>query len=227
MLGAAKLVFRQAAPAGGGGGGVTVVQQSGIDAYPDTGSGGNRTITLGATPTPGNTLILISGRNSGNDVSAPASGQGGVTTWTQRISTVLRSSQVFYGTVGGSPSASVVYNANYNVGDAILIEVSGLDTSSYIHGTPITNSGTSTTASTGSFTPTASAEVWLLSVSAVRDNAQSASNGSGWTDLVGSGYVNACAYQYVASASGSYSNNWTTSAAWKDWDTQLIAFNVA
>lgn len=192
-----------------------------------SGSGGNTTLTLGGTSTTGNVLVLVVGSTSGSDASAPASGQGGVTTWTQEISTVRRSSQLFYGVVDGTPSASVLFNNQFRTAAYALMEIQGLNTGSLIHGTPIKADGAAGggggTASSGAFTPTASAAVFLVGCGALQGGATSNAGGS-WTDALGSGSISPVAYQDVASASGSYTASWGI-GAFGTWDAQLVAFN--
>lgn len=193
-----------------------------------SGAGGSTTLTLAGTTTTGNVLMLhVASGSTKATATGPASGQGGVTTWTRLASTTRRASEFWYGVVDTTPTNSVTFNNGFRgTASWALMEVQGLDTASLIHGTPLTANNQSGVTATGSFTPTASAEVFLVSMAAIQNNAQSNSLGTGWTDVLGSGF-NPVAYQAVASASGSYSNSWTNANAFTVWDAQLVGFNVA
>lgn len=193
-----------------------------------SGAGGNVTLTLpGGAPSLGEVLILVHNGNSGNDATKPASGQGGVTTWNEIISTVVRSSQVWYGVVDGTPAAGTQFNNQFILSTYSLLRMQGLDAASLIHGTPIANSASVTNPiTTGSFTPTTGANVWLLATCSTSTGGTSGGEQSGgWTDFT-SGTTGPIAYREVASASGSYGASWTAAAA-RSWDAQLVAFNVA
>ena len=192
----------------------------------------NVTVTLpGGAPSVGEVLVLVVGANAGSDATKPASGQGGVTTWSELISTVRRSTQIWYGVVDGTPSASVVYNNNYRlIGYHALLRVQGLDTASLIHGTPLAANGQSEFPTAGAFTPTGGANVWLLTACATSTGGTpggiSSSTPSGWTELHSTTF-GPLAYVEIASASGAYSLTWDTNDANRSWDAQLVAFNVA
>lgn len=193
---------------------------------------GNVTVTLpGGAPSVGEVLVMGIGANSGSDATKPANGQGGVAVWSELISTVRRSTQIFYGVVSGTPSASVIYNNNFRlIGYHALLRVQGLDTASLVHGTPIATNGQQRFISAGAFTPTGGANVWLLTGCATSTGGTpggiSASTPGGWTEL-NSTTFGPLAFVEVASASGAYDLTWDSQDVNRSWDAQLVAFNVA
>lgn len=191
------------------------------------GTPGSTTLTLpGGAPDLDDVLVLILGSSSGSDASSPASGQGGVTTWTQLISTVRRSSQIWYGVVDGTPAAGVTFNNQFRTSQRTLIRVSGLNTASLVHGTPLAANNQAELITAGAFSPTGGASVFILSGFASNVASVGGETLGGWTDIVSSS-IGGCAYRNVTSASGSYQATWDTDNVNSQWDVQLVAFNNA
>lgn len=190
------------------------------------GNPGSTTLTLpGGAPSIGDVLILSCGSSSGSDASDPASGQGGVTTWEPWISTVRRSSQIWFGVVDDTPSASVIFNNQFRNSQRTLARVQGLNLASLLHGTPLAANNQNSNPTAGAFTPTAGADVLLFSAIASQV-ATVVDPSSPWVNLATTG-IGPCAYRIVTGASGNYQAAWDTTNGFATWDAQLLAFNLA
>lgn len=190
--------------------------------------GTSTTLTLDATPTPGNLLILTWGTsNSTADASTPTG--GGVTTFAKDgESSTRRSTSIWSGLVGGSPSANVVMPGTVTMSFTVS-EWSGLDTGgTLIQGSPVLNSASGTVASgaNSSITPTSASDVVLISSFGIQSNTSSGPT-AGWTDILAFGTIHAASYRVVTNASGAYTNKYGIASDFVGWDSVCIAYNVA
>jgi RHS repeat-associated protein len=176
-----------------------------------------QTTTLSSNTTKGDTVAVIVGTNPVSPVISVSSiSGGGVSTWhlgKAKSSTGAGDEEIWYGyaNTGGSNSITVNMSAGTTSIGTVVIELSGVASSSPLDVSGST-SGTSTTASTPSLTTTAAGD--LVIDAANTFNGITASPGSPWTDYAGpsqSGCSCNPVADRLAATTGAYSTSWTQS----------------
>ena len=124
------------------------------------------TLTLPSLPTASNWLTVVVGGASSSAVPVFAVSGGGVGTWNRaREASALSAAEVWYGEVTGTPSQSITVgltSGNVSLGQ----QCTATEWSGIVQLDPnpaVGNTGTSTTAAPGSFTPSAHGELFLSS----------------------------------------------------------------
>lgn len=128
------------------------------------------TLTMGATPTPGNVLILTySGAGTTGNPSISSISETGVT-WEKQASdggiTENSVTEIWYGVVGANPSSNITVNLTGGLGTTIAIanvcEYNGLATSNFLDKTAAGGNQTGVSISTGTTPNTTQAiELWV------------------------------------------------------------------
>lgn len=184
--------------------------------------------TLATTPTNGNSLLFV------REAFAGATSLTSITetnvAWARPSGAGLpyavnRHLDFWIGAVSASPAAAWSVSTAFQTG--FFVEWAGLsggiDTGA--SGGNHDDTGTNAIASTISVTPAAGTEVLLLAFVG-RGNTFSSGPSNGFTDISSTSNNTRVAYKYIASASGSYSTDWTFTAG-QVWDTYIVTLTAA
>lgn len=186
-------------------------------------SAGTVSKTLTSTPITGNTLVLFLGSQVGDKAIVINSiSQTGVT-WQQAVrSNTNKGSMIWYGVVGASPSASLTATLSGTPVSTMrggVSEWSGLLSVGTLNSTA-SNSGSSTTPTTGTITPTANQQALIIATGSSTGNSSAPTNG--FTALTTQDASFPGSYLVVANTSGTYNTAWTASSG--NWETEIATF---
>lgn len=184
------------------------------------GSSGTLSMTFPSALTSGSVIAMAVMTQGTGGVPTPSG--FGVTAWTaDKVVTTRQSVTIFSGTTNGSTATGSIATG-YGYFWIAAIEMPAnitLDTTA-------TDNNQSANSSTGSGTPTASADVLLVGAVQGGENTTSGPTNS-FTIVTGTGVAKgAMMYRNVASASGSYSSGMGTSNNYSNWAGALAVYKA-